>query len=153
VDIAVQVSEGAWCGDGDMIARCRSAGLPEPEFSLTDGFVATVRRVPERAFTAVGGDAKGEVGTAATRHVTPEVTPEVAPEVARLVRACSRPKTRSELQDQLRLKDDDHFRLAYILPALTLDFVEMTIPEKPNSRFQQYRLTANGRAWLAAQSR
>ncbi len=136
-------------GTGDMITRCRSAGLPEPESSLTDGFVVRVRRVPERAFVAVGGDDQGEVATAATGHVTPEVTPEVA----RLLRACSRPKTRRELQDQLRLKDDDHFRLAYILPALALDLLEMTIPEKPNSRLQKYRLTARGRAWLAAQTR
>jgi len=38
-----------------MIARCRKAGLPEPEFTLTDGFVVTIRRRPEQAFEAVGG--------------------------------------------------------------------------------------------------
>jgi predicted HTH transcriptional regulator len=130
-------------GTGDMIKRCREAGLTGPEFTLTDGFVTTVRRKPEGAFRTVGGSTTGQV--------TPPVTPEVTPEVARLLRACCRPKTRRELQDQLRLKDDDHFRLAYILPALTLDFVEMTIPEKPNSRLQKYRLTAKGRAWIAAQ--
>jgi len=26
--------------------------------------------------------------------------------------------------------------------------LEYTIPEKPNSRLQKYRLTAKGRAWL-----
>ena len=31
-------------GTGDMIRRCREAGLPEPEFSMTDGFVITMRR-------------------------------------------------------------------------------------------------------------
>ena len=42
-------------GTGDMIDRCRQAGLAEPEFSLTDGFVVTVRRNPLRAFESVGG--------------------------------------------------------------------------------------------------
>jgi len=42
-------------GTGDMIQDCRNAGLPEPDFSLTDGFVTTVHRKPGRAFEAVGG--------------------------------------------------------------------------------------------------
>src|SRR3989338_2971881 len=42
-------------GTGDMIARCRKAGLKEPQFTLTDGFVITLRRKPARAFEAVGG--------------------------------------------------------------------------------------------------
>jgi hypothetical protein len=29
----------------------------------------------------------------------------------------------------------------------------MTIPDKPNSRLQKYRLTAKGRTWLAGQLR
>jgi predicted HTH transcriptional regulator len=39
----------------DMIERCREAGLPEPEFKLTDGFVSVIRRKAEKAFEAVGG--------------------------------------------------------------------------------------------------
>ncbi|MHB8119647.1 MAG: hypothetical protein ACYDHX_13125 [Methanothrix sp.] len=40
-------------GVGDMIGRCRNAGLLEPEFYLTDGFVTIIRRRPERALKAV----------------------------------------------------------------------------------------------------
>ncbi|OKY76471.1 MAG: hypothetical protein BM485_04365 [Desulfobulbaceae bacterium DB1] len=38
-----------------MIERCCEAGLPEPEFKLTDGFVTVIRRKPGKAFEAVGG--------------------------------------------------------------------------------------------------
>ena len=31
-------------GIRDMIRRCKEAGLPEPEFQLTDGFVLILRR-------------------------------------------------------------------------------------------------------------
>jgi len=47
-------------GTGDMIERCRNAGLAEPEFALTDGFVITLRRKPGRAFEAVGGKSPGK---------------------------------------------------------------------------------------------
>jgi ATP-dependent DNA helicase RecG len=32
---------------------------------------------------------------------------------------------------------------------LTLELIEMTLPDKPNSRLQKYRLTAIGRGYLA----
>ena len=37
-------------GTLDMIRRCVEAGLPEPEFAVTDGFVTTIRRavIPRR---------------------------------------------------------------------------------------------------------
>ncbi|MBM4143743.1 MAG: hypothetical protein FJ225_09175 [Lentisphaerae bacterium] len=63
---------------------------------------------------------------------------------------CAKPKTRRELQAALRLKDDDHFRVAYVLPALHGGFIEMTIPNKPTSSKQRYRLTAKGRATLGS---
>ena len=40
---------GGGTGTGDMIRRCQNAGLAEPEFALSDGFVTTLRRKPERA--------------------------------------------------------------------------------------------------------
>ena len=40
-------------GTRDMIQDCKNAGLAEPEFSLTDGFVTTVYRKPGRAFEMV----------------------------------------------------------------------------------------------------
>ena len=49
----------------------------------------------------------------------------------------------------LGLKDDEHFRKAYLLPALEAGLIEMTIPDKPRSSKQKYRLTDKGRQWLA----
>ena len=41
--------------------------------------------------------------------------------------------------------------MAYLRPALDSGLVEMTLPDKPNSRSQRYRLTAKGKKWLASQ--
>jgi predicted HTH transcriptional regulator len=40
-------------GTRDMIRDCKKAGLHEPKFSLTDGFVTTIYRKPGRALEAV----------------------------------------------------------------------------------------------------
>ena len=42
------------------------------------------------------------------------------------------------------------FRERYLDPAASAELVEMTIPDKPTSRLQRYRLTDKGRS-LAAQ--
>jgi predicted transcriptional regulator len=54
-------------------------------------------------------------------------------------------KTRVELQQILELKDEKNFRENYQQKALKLELIEMTIPDKPNSKNQKYRLTAKGR--------
>jgi len=45
------------------------------------------------------------------------------------------------------LSDRKSFRARYLKPALKDDLIEMTIPDKPNSRLQKYRLTGKGRLW------
>jgi Fic family protein len=79
---------------------------------------------------------------------TPEVAPEVTPEV-RLLSVLTGEMTRQQLKEALGLKDDEHFRKAYLLPALEAGLVEMTIPDKPRSSKQKYRLTDKGRQRLA----
>lgn len=77
--------------------------------------------------------------------VTGQVTPEVTPEVLRLLSSLQGEMTRRELQAALELRDADHIREAYLVPALASGLVEMTLPDKPNSRLQRYRLTELGR--------
>ena len=121
-------AEKAGSGILDMIARCREAGLPTPEFRQSGGqFIQTLGR-PRRATAP---------------EVAPEVTPEVTPGV-RLVRVLVGEMTRQQLQRALGLKDDEHFRKAYLQPALDAGLIEMTIPDKPRSSRQKYRLTAKG---------
>jgi Fic family protein len=74
----------------------------------------------------------------------PEVTPEV-----RLLMALSGEMTRRQLREALGLKDDEHFRKSYLLPALEAGLIEMTVPDKPRSSKQKYRLTGMGRKRLS----
>lgn len=78
----------------------------------------------------------------------PQVTPQVTPQVRNLLKALKGEMGREQLQDILHLTDLKSFRERYIKPALEQGLIEMTIPEKPKSRFQKYRLTDQGRYWL-----
>lgn len=82
---------------------------------------------------------------------TPEVTQEVTPEV-RLLSVLTSEMTRQQLKEALGLKDDEHFRKAYLLLALEAGLIEMTIPDKPRSSKQKYRLTEKGRHVMARHS-
>ena len=118
-------------GVGDMIERCRNAGLLEPEFALTDGFVTIIRRKPEQAF----------------KTVTPQVTPPVVV-LLRLLDSCGA-LSNMEIRKRLGLKDRKHLQERYLEPALAEGLVELTIPDKPRSRLQKYRLTEKGHTRLA----
>jgi ATP-dependent DNA helicase RecG len=80
------------------------------------------------------------------------VIPEVTPEVERMLRRVNGEMSRVELMSALGLKDEKHFRVHYQQTALALGVLEMTVPDKPQSRLQKYRLTPAGRRWLARQA-
>ena len=77
---------------------------------------------------------------------TPQVTPQLTPQVRKLLTTLKGSMSRDELQGALGLKDRKSFRERYLLPALEESLIEMTIPDKPNSRLQGYRLTEDGQA-------
>ncbi|NLD93184.1 MAG: hypothetical protein GX639_11015 [Fibrobacter sp.] len=73
------------------------------------------------------------------------ITTEVTTEVKQLLNVIKGEMKRKEIQSALKLKNDEHFRLAYLTPALSDGVIEMTQPDSPNSPTQRYRLTAKGR--------
>ncbi|MBK5966803.1 hypothetical protein CCR95_22685 [Thiocystis minor] len=85
----------------------------------------------------------------AAEQVTPQVTHQVTPQVARLLGSFQGDMPRAALMEALELTDRMHFSREYLAPALDAGLVEMTIPDKPNSSRQRYRLTDAGRTLLA----
>lgn len=108
-----------------MIDQCRERGLPPPVWKSDEKLgVTVIFRTPE---------------------VTPEATPEATPEVLRMVSAIQGEMTRAEIQKKLGLADEKHFREKYQQPGLKLGVIEMTVPDKPQSPLQKYRLTSAGK--------
>ena len=115
-----------------MVQQCREAGLPDP-FWKSDPKLGVTVTIPAPEVTP---------------EATPEATPEVAPEVQKLLQCLDGEMLRRDLQSAMKLKDDEHFRKAYLIPALDAGLIEMTVPDKPKSSKQRYRLTALGKATL-----
>ena len=78
---------------------------------------------------------------------------EVTTEVGRVMEVLQGEMSRREIQDKLGLRNDEHFRKAYLLPALEAECIEMTLPDKPRSSKQKYRLTEKGKAHVGKESR
>ena len=75
--------------------------------------------------------------------------PQVTPQVSELLAVIQGEMSREALQSALGLLDRKSFRERYLQPALADGLIAMTIPDKPNSRLQKYRLTAKGQWHLA----
>ena len=56
----------------------------------------------------------------------------------RLLDFCSEPRTRDEMQQFIEIANREHFRKMILKPLLDSGKLEMTIPDKPNSRNQKY---------------
>ena len=82
-----------------------------------------------------------------TDQVDPE-TDQVTVQVTELLAAIAGEATSEQLRKALDLKHKGHFRSSYLLPALKSGLIEMTIPDKPQSSKQRYRLTPKGQERL-----
>ena len=173
-------------GTLDMIRRCVEAGLAEPEFAVTDGFVTTIRRatlqhqvitrVPEQVTGPVGrraesgamqeqagvregsreGQAGGrgvqagvQVGGQAGQAEGHGVQVGLGAREVAMLRACVRECATSRgLQAAAGYAGRTRSFELRLNGLLRDGLLEMTVPDKPRSPIQKYRLTDTGRAAL-----
>lgn len=184
----VEYIEKMGTGTLDMIRRCTATGLAEPEFAVTDGFVATIRRSVEQgpsgdqargqveaqwegqAGAKLKGQASNEEGQASNEahgeggqgdHVGPSrgqphdggqaASPPLSSRDLDILRAAEAgPASRRKLLiagRYSRRSGSFRRRVAHLVAGRLL---EMTLPNKPTSPSQRYRLTQEGRAALAS---
>ena len=124
---------------------CREHGVAEPVIDVSEHWVTTTFFRP----TAEVGD---QIGTKeGLRQYQPESQPELQPESLEqrvLTQLQKGPMTKSDIVRGLGQKAVSG-QLNKVIRALLSDgAIEYTIPEKPNSRLQQYRLTDKGQAFI-----
>ena len=62
----------------------------------------------------------------------------------KIIGFCKEPRTRDEIQDYINVKDRKYFREKILKPLIDQGYIEMTIPEKPNSPKQKYVTVKEG---------
>ena len=110
-------------------------------FKFTENFLRMIFPATEQVTAQVTAQDTAQV----TAQDTAQVTAQVTEQVKELIKILSEKMDRQEIQDMLGLSHREHFRAKYLKPALEQGFIEMTIPDKPNSRLQKYRLTILGK--------
>lgn len=148
--------ERAGTGTLDMIALCKEAGLLQPQFRQDGGqFVQTLWRPAPQATPqdkTLSSNVLQQLAEVLGMS-TPQAAAQVATQVTKALEEATEAVTRETLQEAMAMKDREHFRQAYLEPLVAAAWLERTIPDKPTSPNQKYRLTEKGRAWLAARSK
>ena len=107
----------------------RKAELTKADYQVSTGFFTVVLMRPVKG---------------AAPATTPQVIPQVTPQVEKLILAIKGEMKAGELRDITGYKDRENFRKNILQVAINQLLIEMTIPDKPQSRSQKYRLTSLG---------
>ena len=133
----LDLTEGRSTGVPKILKVMAANGSPPPQFETDDDRCAYVIRLPVHP--------RAQQPTMdATDQVTAQVTAQVSIEVEALLRNMNGELSRQALQESLGLKHVEHFRKAYLVPALAAKVIEPTLPDTPRSSKQRYRLTSLG---------
>jgi len=123
-----------------LVNECLKQGLLPPDFSSDYDFSITFWRKESEEDNIQDEQLKSTDNKNDIKTDT-----QVNTQVEKLI-LCMTEKdyTLLEIKKDLQLKNRISFMRNYIQPALKLGLIEMTIPDKPNSRLQKYRLTQRG---------
>ncbi|MBR6588122.1 MAG: helix-turn-helix transcriptional regulator [Kiritimatiellae bacterium] len=134
-----------------IVRRCVEAGLPKPEYYPDNvDFKAVIWRNPDRLSSgnAQSGPSQGAVGTQSGRSQS--AVRAQSPREACLVLLVGSELKRKEIADRVGMQSRSGY-LSRLLAELVEDgLIERTIPDKPNSSQQRYRLTDKGRQVCSA---
>ena len=129
-------------GVGRMVDACKAQGVPEPDYEVNGGFVSIVFRRTTGKTTEkelVNGLSWDQVGTKSGLS---------REQVEKLLLMMVKPVSATEIRTRMGLQNATKFREKYLNPLIGIGVIKMTIPDKPNSRLQQYMLTEVGKGLL-----
>jgi len=135
-------------GTGDIIKKCRDCGLPAPIWeNEDDGFTLTIKR-PSISKSTASASKGTKSGTKSGTKLGTKSDPMIVNELSifeRVLQVCVMPTSARELMLGVGRADLTKFRTTVLSSMVKDGVLELTVPDKPNSRLQKYRLTSKGR--------
>jgi ATP-dependent DNA helicase RecG len=152
----LDLTEGRSTGIPKILRAMEGNGSPLPEFETDEDRTYYLVRLPICAPTVQAAVQAGDrdnqfyqkelyLITGKLEDITVQVTAQVT---AQVVLFCRKPRNSREIMRLLGLKRRATFVEQYLTPLLQSGLIEMTIPDKPTSPNQKYRLTEKSRAIL-----
>lgn len=165
----LQLPEGSGTGIPTMRKAMKENGSPEPALETNEQCIyflttlhvhpawlnkestnrGTTGQLPTRCQPGTDQAEEDDPGSPTTEHVLNKYWTsgeQVSEKLAALIKSIEGEKTRSALQEVVNIKSRRYFIEEYLNPGIKQGFIEMTIPEKPQSSRQRYRLTGKGKA-------
>lgn len=138
----LDMTEGRSTGIPKILRTMKNNGSPKPEFETDDDRLHFLIRLPIHPKAK-----KTTVEQAVTLQKSPTQSPTQSTyPFERLLFVLQQGELSSgELRSALKIKHRPTFRMNYLHPALNAGLIERTIPDKPNSSKQKYRLTEKGK--------
>ncbi len=143
----LDLTEGRCTGIPTIRTAMAENGSPPPKFSTDEGrtyFLTELPVHPEMPGVVQAHDEAHE-GAHDEAH---EALTETEGRVLRFVG--NQPKSRPEIANHLSLKSRSGHLYKAIDHLRNLGFIELTIPDKPQSKNQKMRITAKGQTWLTS---
>lgn len=144
----LDLTEGRCTGIPTIREAMAENGSPPPMFSTDEGRTYFLVELPVHPQLPGVGQAHDEAHEGAHDEAYEELT---ATEISVLSFVQNQPKNRPEIARHLNLKGRSGHLYKAIDHLRNLGFIELTIPDKPQSKNQKMRITATGQAWLASQ--
>ncbi|MBI4652114.1 putative DNA binding domain-containing protein [Candidatus Desantisbacteria bacterium] len=143
----LHLTEGRCTGFPKIRKALKRNGSPSPVFETDDDreyFMATFK-IHSQA------DKKHEQDVSSLSQDRPKIVP--SEETIKILKASTKDKNLLELMEICGKTNRTRFRNFYIKPLIDEGLLELTIPDKPNSRLQKYKVTLKGLTLLKDEKR
>ncbi|SDB09525.1 ATP-dependent DNA helicase RecG [Desulfonatronum thiosulfatophilum] len=126
---------------------CREYGVAEPKIEVSEHWFTVVFPRQELPESDRQAESSRDQFTSQEDQVGTKSGP--SKDQVKILRHCETESAMGDLMGVLGRTNRTKFRDQVLAPLLEAELVEMTVPDKPRSSKQRYRLTAKGREFLA----
>ena len=140
----LDLTEGRSTGISKILKVMAANGSPAPEFETDDDRSYFLIRLPVHERSAREESTRVE---SSQRHVGTKLAP--SRHQVDILEQCRDSSMLVDLMALMGRSDRTKFRRQVLNPLIAAGLIEMTIPDKPRSSLQRYRLTDKGRRWLS----